>query len=334
MDTPLSHTPPGADLLALLQISRIVSRGDDAESRIQDILRYLAVSHRLVRGRVLIADPDAREIYVRYAHGLTPVEVGRGRYRVGEGVTGRVFETGVAVLVADVHQDPGFLARVEDRDAIPPEPIAFLAVPIVREQLPIGVLAALRRYDEECSPQSDLALMEIIGSLIAPVLCASGQSEPWVCPMSEGSRASCSPSVRSLPPVPPARVAGPAVGTGRGDLDRTSSDLMLRMAQQRHGEGRLHLAAGLYLKVVEQESGTEQAQVAVSKLMEIAHYHESKGNARLAADVLERLQRVVDGSVAAADQRSDPWGDDDSGFGPWDSFRDSRGSGGIGARVR
>lgn len=331
MDTPLNHTPPGADLLALLQISRIVSRGDDGESRLQDILRYLAVSHRLVRGRVLIADPEAREIYVRYAHGLTPVEVGRGRYRVGEGVTGRVFETGEAVLVADVHQDPGFLARVEDRDAIPPEKIAFLAVPIVRDDLPIGVLAALCRYDEECSPQSDLALMEVIATLIAPVLCASGQSGPWVCPMTEGSRASCSPSVRSLPPVPPARIAG---GAGRGDLGRTSTDLMLRMAQQRHGEGRLHLAAGLYLKVVEQEPGAGQAQVAASKLLEIAHYHENKGNARLAADVLERLQRVLDGGVVAAGQRSDPGGDDDSGFGPWDSFRDSRGSGGIGARVR
>ena len=89
MDNTTIDAAPGADLLALQQVARIVSRGDDAESRIQDILRHLAGSPGLVRGRVMLADPSAGEIYIRYAHGLTHEELERGRYRIGEGVSGR-----------------------------------------------------------------------------------------------------------------------------------------------------------------------------------------------------------------------------------------------------
>ncbi len=107
MDTTEIDTPPGAELLALQQVARIVSRGDGVESRIQDILRHLAGSPGLVRGRVMLADPSAGEIYICYAHGLTPAELARGRYRIGEGVSGRVFQTGQAALIANVHDEPG-----------------------------------------------------------------------------------------------------------------------------------------------------------------------------------------------------------------------------------
>ena len=321
VDTRFDNTLPGADLLALRQVSRIVSRGDDAESRIQDVLRHLAVSHRLVRGRVLIADAGARQIYIRYAHGLTPAEMERGRYGVGEGVTGRVFASGQAVLIADVHEDPSFLRRVEDPGEIPPGRVAFLCVPILREDQAIGVLAALCRCSEDSSPHSDIALMEIIAALIASVLCASGQSEPWVCPRSCDASASC------VAEPPSARVQGGA------DQGRANRDLMLRMGQQRHAEGRLHLAADLYLKVVDQDARSAEAETAAAKLLEISRYHEGKGNPRLAADVLSRLARVRDDAVSAGGRCRDPL--TNHGFGGWDSFDDTADSGGgIGARMR
>lgn len=307
--------------MALHQVSRIVSRGEDAESRIQDVLRHLAVSHRLVRGRVLIADPGAREIYIRYAHGLTPAEMERGRYGVGEGVSGQVFATGQAVLIADVHEDPSFVPRVEDPGVLPSGKVAFLCVPILREDQAIGVLAALCRCREDSSPHSDIALLEVIAALIASVLCAAGHAAPWVCPRTVDASTLVAPPVR---PATPRECADPG---------RTSRDLMLRMAQQRHAEGRLHLAADLYLKVVDQDGGSAQAGTAAAKLMEIARYHEARGNARLAADVLGRLQRVREDAASAAGQRRDPLSN--HGFGAWDAFDDSTGSGGgIGARMR
>ncbi|WP_295393694.1 GAF domain-containing protein [uncultured Thiodictyon sp.] len=315
------ETAPGAELLALQQIARIVSRADDAESRIQDILRHLDESAGLARGRVMLADPAAGEIYIRYAHGLTPAELERGRYRIGEGVSGRVFHSGVAALIANVRDEPGYLARAVTLDALPPEQVAFLAVPIVRDHLPVGVLAAHRRRAPERSARADLALLEVVASLLAQPLCATDQAAPVWCEL---------PLVRH-----PAIRARPAP-----ELGHAGRDLTLRTAAQRHAEGRLHQAADLYLKVVGQHPGTEPALRATAKLLEIAQYYEARGASRLALDILDRLQRARDGGGdggggrPAAVERSDPWGDSLDGFDEWGAFGDSEGSGGIGMRVR
>ncbi|WP_295453172.1 GAF domain-containing protein [uncultured Thiodictyon sp.] len=316
------ETAPGAELLALQQVARIVARADDAESRIQDILRHLDESAALVRGRVMLADPAAGELYIRYAHGLTPAQLERGRYRIGEGVSGRVFQSGVAALVANVLDEPGYLARAVALDALPPEQVAFLAVPIVRDHLPVGVLAAHRRRDPERSARSDLALLEVVATLLAQILCTAEQTAPAVVPV-----------WRDLP------VASPVANRARRDPDHAGRDLTLRTAAQRHAEGRLHQAADLYLKVVGQHPGTESALRAAARLVEIAQYYEARGATRLALDVLDRLQRSRDegdsgGGRPAPRERSGPWDDSGFGAGEWDAFGDSEGSGGIGIRVR
>ena len=47
----------------------------------------------------------------------------RGQYELGEGITGRVAQTGEMELVADVSQSPDFLNRTKARDD---EEIAFI----------------------------------------------------------------------------------------------------------------------------------------------------------------------------------------------------------------
>ena len=331
MDTTDIKTVPGAELLALQQVARIVSRGDDAESRIQDILRHLDQCSGLVQGRVMLADPLAGEIAIRYAHGLTPAALERGRYRIGEGVSGRVFLTGQAALIANVRDEPGYLARAVALDALPPEQVAFLAVPIVRDQLPVGVLATHRRRNAERSAGCDLALLEVVATLIAQILCAGGETpSPTVTAWSGAVR----------PDLP---VAHPAARSDRRDQDpdRAGRDLALRTAARRHAEGRLHQAVDLYLRVAGEQQGSEQALLATSKLVEIARYYEDRGATRLALDVLDRLQRVRNAADAEGGQSvrvrpSNPWNPGGSGSLDWKGggSEDFRGFGGIGMRVR
>lgn len=326
MSTAKHNTVPGTELLELQYIAHIVSRGDEAESRIQDILRYLDERGGLMRGRVMLADPAASEIYIRYAHGLTAAELEQGRYAIGEGVCGRVFAVGEPIVAASLDAAPADPALATD--ALPPEQIAFIVVPIVRDYLPIGVLAAQRRPSHKRSAQCDLALLEVVASLITEVLSTDAQAPAWI------PQAWIEPHARRAPAGTEAHCAG------AGDPDSAARDLMLRMALQRHAEGRLHLAADLYLKLAEQHFGTEQTLLAKSKLLEIACYYEAKGNPRLAADVVERLRRALgtgdcgDGDRPAPAQRPEPWGDERSWSTGWDSFHSTEGSGGIGARIR
>lgn len=322
MSTATDHKVPGTELAELQYIAHIVARSDDAESRIQDILRYLDEHGGLRRGRVLLADPAAEEIYIRYAHGLTAAELEQGRYRIGEGLCGLVFQAGEAALAAGPEAAPG--ERSLARDRLRPTQIGFIAVPIVRDDLPIGVLAVERQPDHERPAESDLAVLEVVATLITEVLSLEGQAPAWVPPVWIAPQA-------VLPYL------GSGVAT-TGDPDAAACDLMLRMAQQRHAEGRLHLAADLYLKLAEEHFGAEQTLLAKSKLLEIACYYESKGHPRLAAGVLERLRQVLGrkdgGNRPLSAPRMDPWNDPNAWSGGWDSFGDSGGPGGIGVRIR
>ena len=328
MSTAKNNTVPGTELLELQYIAHIVSRGDDAESRIQDILRYLDESAGLTRGRVLLADLPADEIYIRYAHALTAAELEHGRCRIGEGVCGRVFQAGESALAAG--PDAGPAERTLARDKLAPAQIAFIAVPIVRDCLPIGVLAAERRPDHERSARCDLALLEVVSSLITEVLSTDGQAPAWT------------PSLWIEPQTARAHLGSGTRTAGARDPDSAACDLMLRMAMQRHAEGRLHLAADLYLKLADEHFGTEQALLAKSKLLEIAGYYETKGNPRLAADVIDRLRRAIGGNTPGGTrppqaEPSDNWSDDRPWSTGWDPFRDyggSGGGGGIGIPIR
>ena len=310
METTDIDPGPGTDLLVLQQVARVVSRGDDAESRIQDILRHLAQSVGLVRGRVLLADPGTDEIYIRYAHGLTAAELERGRYRIGEGVSGRVFRTGEAALIANMHDEPGQLARALVPAAPPPEQVAFLAVPIVRAHLPVGVLAAHRLRSRERPARGDLALLEVIGTMIGQILCAQDQAE--------------SPIGRPMLNRHPVRSSAGRDHHG-GDFDDPRCDLLLRTAEHWHSQGRLHQAADGFLNVARQWPSRMQALTARARLLDIARYYEGRGASRLALDVLERLQRVLDGAGGSGGNPA--WGhgpdaadDDDAGSDRWDSY--------------
>ena len=57
----------------------------------------------------MLVDPITNELKIEVAHGLTKEEKERGRYKIGEGVTGKVVETGAPMVVTDAKSNPLFL---------------------------------------------------------------------------------------------------------------------------------------------------------------------------------------------------------------------------------
>jgi Nif-specific regulatory protein len=159
-----------SELLVVQQAARIISRSDDPAGAIQGILRLLSQLLGLNRGRVLLADPRTGMLGIRYAYGLTDEERARGRYAIGEGVTGRVFQTGQVELVQDIDNEPDYLTRAVARAVLPQEPVAFIALPIQQREQTIGVLAVHRLRQRERPFQRDLALLQVIATFIAQVL--------------------------------------------------------------------------------------------------------------------------------------------------------------------
>jgi Nif-specific regulatory protein len=168
-DQAIASTPE-SELLVLQEAARLITKSSDPKPSIQGILRLLSQLLGLNRGRVLLPSTDDGELEIAYAYGLTDEERTRGRYIIGEGVTGKVFQTGQLALIQDIDDEPTYLARAVDRTTLPNEAVAFIAVPIVMEEFPAGVLAVHRLRQRERPFQRDVALLQVLATFIGQVL--------------------------------------------------------------------------------------------------------------------------------------------------------------------
>jgi Nif-specific regulatory protein len=161
---------PESELLVVQEAARLITKSIDPTPAVQGILRLLSQLLGLNRGRVLLPESDGGSLEIRYAYGLTDNERARGRYMIGEGVTGRVYQSGQVALIQDIDDDPAYLARAVDRTTLPDEAVAFIAVPIVIEEYPAGVLAVHRLRKRERPFQRDLALLQVLATFIGQAL--------------------------------------------------------------------------------------------------------------------------------------------------------------------
>jgi len=139
----------------------------DLNEVIQPVLRLMAEHTGTMRGTITILNRNTGEISIDTAYGLSSSQLERGKYRLGEGVTGRVVQSGQPVIVPRVSQEPMFLNRTGARRGVEKKDISFICVPIKMGQETIGALSADRLFDESVSLEEDMRLLTVIASMIA-----------------------------------------------------------------------------------------------------------------------------------------------------------------------
>ncbi len=77
------------ELTVLYEISQLIGSGIDSKEAFSDILHTFHFRLGMNRGTITLLNPKTGELEIRAAHGMTEEEIGRGRYLVGEGITGR-----------------------------------------------------------------------------------------------------------------------------------------------------------------------------------------------------------------------------------------------------
>ena len=70
----------------------------------------------------------------------------KGKYKVGEGITGRVIQTGKPFVIPKISQEPLFLNRTATRRALPDQEISFICVPVKKGAQVVGALSADKLY--------------------------------------------------------------------------------------------------------------------------------------------------------------------------------------------
>lgn len=156
------------DELALLyDISNKLDTNLDLREVTGPILELIAENSGMMHGTLTILNRASGEISIEAAHGLSRTEREKGRYRPGEGVTGKVVESGRPMVVPKISDEPLFLDRTGARKGIKREDASFLCVPIKVGQEVVGALSADRIFGNDVTLEEDLRLLTVIASLIA-----------------------------------------------------------------------------------------------------------------------------------------------------------------------
>ncbi len=154
------------ELTALYEISKILGSSLNLKTTLRGVMRVLSEYLDMRRGTVALRSDH--EVSIVAAHGMSEDEIRRGRYRLGEGIIGRVAKLGSPIVIPNIGDEPLFLNKTGARQMIRKENIAFLCVPIKFKNDVLGVLSVDRLFvSRGISFEEDLRLLKIIASLIA-----------------------------------------------------------------------------------------------------------------------------------------------------------------------
>ena len=154
------------ELAAIYEISKILSSSLDLNKTARGVLGVLSAHLKMKRGMVSLVQQSG-ELHVVEATGMSAEAAQRGRFRRGEGITGKVLETGVPIVVPDVSAEPLFLNRTRARSMAEGRGVAFIAVPIKVGRDTVGVLSIDRELDgEPVSFETDVRFLAMVANLI------------------------------------------------------------------------------------------------------------------------------------------------------------------------
>lgn len=126
-DPELVQARESRRLSTLLEISHALSGTLNLRSAMHRALEILAKHHGTVRSLIVFLY-DNRELRVEAADGID-ARSHAVRYRIGEGIIGRVVESSRPIIVPRVSQEPEFLNRAAKRPELPKEELSFICIP-------------------------------------------------------------------------------------------------------------------------------------------------------------------------------------------------------------
>ena len=97
-------------LTSLIEVSQALSGTLNLKAALHRVLELLERHHGVVRSAVTLLGEDSGDLHIEASNGLS-ASGERARYRVGEGITGRVVESGKPNVVPQLGLEPMFLNR-------------------------------------------------------------------------------------------------------------------------------------------------------------------------------------------------------------------------------
>ncbi|MEQ1868716.1 MAG: sigma 54-interacting transcriptional regulator [Vicinamibacterales bacterium] len=166
-DPAIAYARESRRLSTLLEVSQALSGTLNLRSALHRVLEILAKHHGTVRSLVtLLHDNDLR---VEAADGIDAPSHAV-RYRIGEGIIGKVVESSRSIVVPRVSQEPVFLNRAAKRPDVAKDELSFICVPILLNRRAVGAIGVDLRFNPDRDYERYVKFLGIVASSIAQAL--------------------------------------------------------------------------------------------------------------------------------------------------------------------
>ncbi|MFW5813089.1 MAG: sigma 54-interacting transcriptional regulator [Fibrobacterota bacterium] len=160
-------------LSVVYKIAHLLASGQELEEIMSSVLEILEHHAGMKRGMITILSPDKEELAVDVARGVSEHNKRKGKYKPGEGITGRVVATGRPVAVPTLGSEPTFLDRTGARKGLRQSDLSFLCVPIKAGNTVVGALSVDRvAVDDAVTLDGELRFLEAVADLVAQAVQA------------------------------------------------------------------------------------------------------------------------------------------------------------------
>ena len=160
------------ELDILEEISQILSGGLELGEVFQRAVNLLGKELSIERAALTLMDPATNHLQIVASVGLSHEEQQRGRYAVGEGVSGRVLATGEPATIHDVSRHKDFLNRTKTANVGPDtdRTHSYICVPVFNGTHTVGTIGVLKPFANLDSLNADARLIRIFSGMIAQTI--------------------------------------------------------------------------------------------------------------------------------------------------------------------
>jgi Nif-specific regulatory protein len=158
------------EISILYDIGMLLSSTLELREAFAKMMQIISEKLNMHRGALVLLDESTGRLRTEAAAGLTPEEIERGKYALGEGVTGNVVATGRGRIIPDMRAEPDFLNRTGRLDPDSDAVISFICVPIKIEGRTAGALSVDKPFVSDEQLTSDHAFLTIITTFLAQAI--------------------------------------------------------------------------------------------------------------------------------------------------------------------
>ena len=147
-----------------------ISEGVSAKTELREMLtvivRMIAELLQAKIASLMLLDQSRSELFIKVSYGLDEWIVDQTRVKVGEGIAGKVAETGMPLLIDNIEKNEVYKSPNNPQY----ETVSLLSVPLVVDDMVVGVINVNNKTSGDPFDQDDLNLLMSFGERISTSL--------------------------------------------------------------------------------------------------------------------------------------------------------------------